>query len=161
MKAKILILGLICLFIFAYCESPANPEIEKVLNSDSTDSVGLPQATLKITTIPEAPVFTFVPSPDWDETNAYSQSQFTLIVTETNGVGGDIRIRLHWGAYYPGALWSTEGKFEPFGVLSSEINLRIYSPSTISYLTFWVDGTDDNGNSFDFTVEITCTSEEN
>ena len=32
MKAKILILGLICLFIFAYCNSPADPEIKKALN---------------------------------------------------------------------------------------------------------------------------------
>lgn len=32
MKTKILTLGLFCLFIFAYCNSPADPEIEKTLN---------------------------------------------------------------------------------------------------------------------------------
>lgn len=32
MRTKVLILGLICLFVFAYCNSPADPEIEKVLN---------------------------------------------------------------------------------------------------------------------------------
>lgn len=32
MRIKLLILGLICLFIFAYCNSPADPEIEKTLN---------------------------------------------------------------------------------------------------------------------------------
>ncbi|MBA7496914.1 hypothetical protein ES702_07523 [subsurface metagenome] len=32
MKTKILVLGLICLFVFAHCNSPADPEIEKVLN---------------------------------------------------------------------------------------------------------------------------------
>lgn len=37
MKAKILILGLVCLFVFAYCESPANPEIEKALNPEPSD----------------------------------------------------------------------------------------------------------------------------
>lgn len=32
MRVKVLILGLICFFIFAYCNSPADPEIEKTLN---------------------------------------------------------------------------------------------------------------------------------
>jgi len=32
MRTKILILGLICLFVFTYCDSPADPEIEKALN---------------------------------------------------------------------------------------------------------------------------------
>jgi len=32
MKTKILTLGLICFFIFAYCKSPADPEIKKTLN---------------------------------------------------------------------------------------------------------------------------------
>ena len=32
MRVKILALGLICFFIFAYCNSPADPEIEKTLN---------------------------------------------------------------------------------------------------------------------------------
>lgn len=32
MRTKILILGLICFFIFTYCKSPADPEIEKILD---------------------------------------------------------------------------------------------------------------------------------
>lgn len=35
MKTKILILALICFFVFAYCNSPANPEIEKALNPEN------------------------------------------------------------------------------------------------------------------------------
>lgn len=35
MKAKILILGLVCLFVFTYCESPASPE--KALNPEPPD----------------------------------------------------------------------------------------------------------------------------
>jgi len=31
MRAKILTLGLICFFIFAYCESPASPDIEEII----------------------------------------------------------------------------------------------------------------------------------
>jgi len=161
MKTKVLILWLFCFLVFAYCESPVDPKIEEALNNLVIEEPEvLPRAVLNVSTIPELPIFTFVPSPDWDDSKAYSQSQFTLVVAETNGVGGNIRIRLHWGAYYPGVLWSVEGKFEPFDVLSSEINLRIYSTSTISYLKFWIDGTDNNGYSFDFIVEIVCAVEE-
>ncbi|NQT79218.1 MAG: hypothetical protein HQ555_02345 [Candidatus Aminicenantes bacterium] len=31
MRAKILLLGLICLFIFSFCKSPADPEIEEII----------------------------------------------------------------------------------------------------------------------------------
>lgn len=41
MRIKILILGLICFFIFAYCTSPADPKIKKALN-DPVASLILP-----------------------------------------------------------------------------------------------------------------------
>lgn len=37
MRVKILVLGLICFVIFAYCNSPADPEIEEVLKLPSID----------------------------------------------------------------------------------------------------------------------------
>lgn len=37
MRIKILTLGLICFFIFAYCNSPADPEIEKALDPGNPD----------------------------------------------------------------------------------------------------------------------------
>jgi len=42
MRAKIFILGLICIFLFAYCNSPADPEIKKVLNPGNPGNPGLP-----------------------------------------------------------------------------------------------------------------------
>lgn len=42
MRTRILILGLICLFIFAYCNSPADPDIEKALNPGNPNFIGLP-----------------------------------------------------------------------------------------------------------------------
>lgn len=41
MKAKILTLGLICFFIFAYCTSPADPQIEKALNPGNPGNPGI------------------------------------------------------------------------------------------------------------------------
>jgi len=42
MRTKILILGLICLFVFVYCNSPADPEIKKVLSPENSNPVVLP-----------------------------------------------------------------------------------------------------------------------
>jgi len=42
MRAKVLNLSLICLFVFAYCESPADPEIKSALNPENSNPVVLP-----------------------------------------------------------------------------------------------------------------------
>jgi len=170
MRTKILILSLICLSIFAYCTSPADPQIEKALNPGNPGNPGnsgiietsgddppvilyftekhlfagshalswsvaespvatvttswgtgevplmvsgncvwvdettifiltatgaggsaeafleiVPkkQAVLEITTIPEVPIFHYDPTPYYEK----SESTFTLIITETNGIG--------------------------------------------------------------------------
>jgi len=45
MKTKILILSLICLFIFAYCTSPADPQIEKALNPGNPGNPGITETS--------------------------------------------------------------------------------------------------------------------
>lgn len=223
MKAKILILSLICFFIFTYCNSPADPEIEKALNPGNPGNPGLPviasftathqQSTwqdyepnawwnsyfilswsvtdattisidqgigeveavdtktvqipstvamttfiltatngegqitdscvaehpahtvLEITTIPEVPVFYYYSGFD------KSESTFTYVFTETNGVGGYFQASLSFDS---GACSFPidQQTFEPFGTLSILHNACAKSRPTI--MTIWLEGWDNN-----------------
>lgn len=46
MRTKVLILGLICLLIFAFCNSPADPEIEKALKFANVTMIYGPKGSL-------------------------------------------------------------------------------------------------------------------
>jgi len=232
MRTKVLILGLICLLVFAYCNSPADPEIEKALNpgnptnsgtietvgddppvilyfyeehigagshnifwsvaetpaatvTTSWGSGGAPlagittvwvsettiytltatngagstiesltiepkkQAILEVATIPEIPIFHYhlsVGSPD------RSYSTFTIIITETNGIGGTATIRPE----YPptgscgGALYNM--KFDPFGSVSHPYDACANGRPTIMIIK--ITGYDDNGYTISTEVEI-------
>lgn len=240
MKTKILTLGLICLFIFAYCTSPADPQIEKALNpgnpgnssllaiasftathqishfmadhQQSTEqggwwsssfilswsvtnatTVSIDQgigeveavgtetvqirstiamttyiltatngegqitascvaehpkhAVLEITTIPELPVFYYYSDPAFDN----SQSTFTIVITETNGVGGYFHSRLDYDT--PGCGWPF-GKeiIEPFGTVSIiAIACANQRPTTMA---IWIEGWDNNNCEIDVQVNI-------
>jgi len=218
MKAKILTLGLICFFIFAYCNSPADPEIEKALN-DPVASLILPtivsftssnpdrdryitiswevknatsiwlqfpksplqrdvshmpigsvnhdvygksredavrmtyalaasnddgsvreeievvsaSAILEITTIPPVPVFTYVVDPEFpnNESKSYWTTSFTIVLTETYGIGGEVRIELYKPYDGPGAPgFGAMRDFEPYGILTSSASRRLYRPAS-------------------------------
>jgi len=60
MRVKIFISGLALFFIFIYCNSPADPEVEKTLTQNSGPIDGenpVSQIELEITTIPESMCF--------------------------------------------------------------------------------------------------------
>lgn len=232
MKTKILILGLMCLFIFAYCNSPADPEIEKALNpgnpgnpgpteddppvilyfyeehiaagshnifwgvaetpvatvitswgsgevpltgittvwvserttytltatngaGETSESITIEpkeRAVLEVAMIPEIPIFHYhleVGSPD------RSYSNFTIIITETNGIGGTANIRPE----YPptgscgGALYNM--KFDPFGSVSHPYDACANGRPTTMIIK--ITGSDDNGYTIDTQVEIPFT----
>lgn len=216
MKIKILILGLICLFVFAYCESPADPQIEKALNPSNPDlpvieyfnvlnqrgnvftlswsvtnattvsidqRIGEVEATgyidgiqiietttykltainsdgqktasviadlsgralLEVSTIPEVPVFYYCSSFD------NSQSCFTVIVTETNGVGGYIHSTISFDSGECG--WPIPKKtFEPFSSISVLYDACAESRPTT--MTIWVTGWDDNNCEINMQVNV-------
>lgn len=92
MRTKILTLGLICLFIFVYCQKDinnphSNNPYELFENSEEKLTK---HANLEITIIPEIPIFTYCPNSDT------SKTAFTLVLTETNGVVGYIKPTFHF-----------------------------------------------------------------
>lgn len=223
---KLGVLGLICLFIFAYCNSPADPEIKKALNPEPiilptinyftatpleivmgnssilswsvkdairveidqgigvveseaaievspattttytltainndgkktasvTVTVVLPRAILKITIIPEVPVFTFVGDSDDNDLNDYYYSSFTIVVAETNGVGGNVEVMLRF-LVSTGPFFGAARGFEPFGTVSLDIYVRHYRTEP-PYIKADITGVDNNGYSFDISFTI-------
>ena len=118
MRAKVLTLGLICIFIFICCEG-------NIKNPHSANPYDLPgnseekptkHAILEITIIPEIPVFTYYPDSDT------SQTTFTLILTEINGVVGYIKPTFHFwvagGAGCKSHLYLPTKDFDRYGVIS-------------------------------------------
>lgn len=91
MRAKILTLGLACLLVFVSCKGIQNPH-----SIDPYESFGnsvenfKKHANLEITIIPEIPIFNYYPDSD------SSQTAFTLVITETNGVVGYVRPTFHF-----------------------------------------------------------------
>lgn len=230
MRTKILTLGLICFFIFTYCNSPADPEIEKALNPGNPGNPGLPviasftvtheisnfqvdhqqstdqgrwwnsyfvlswsvtdattvsidqgigeveavgtetvqipstiamttyiltaingegqitascvaehpaHAVLEITTIPELPVFYYYSGPGFDN----SQSTFTIVITETNGVGGYVHSSISFDSGSCG--WPIlKETFEAFGIVSILYNACAEQRPTM--MNIWLRGWDNN-----------------
>lgn len=216
MRTKILIMGLICLFIFAYCkkgvENPHSPIIdpptivlnpptivsftsanpdknrfitiswevenstrvvlqhskppyvrdvnptgsveEEVYGDTLEDAVKMnysliaynddenvredivvesAAAALEITTIPPVPVFIYVVDPEFpnDQSKSYWTSSFTVVLTETYGVGGKVRIELYKPYDGPGTPGFGEMRaFEPYGILTSSKSIRLYRPAS-------------------------------
>ena len=97
-------------------------------------------ATLGISTIPEIAIWTYYPFLDSAESN------FTVVLTESNGVGGEIS-RIAVGTYIDSDLCFLNeyegGMFNPNGTLS-----RYLSPIATCKLTLviiYVEGVDNNG----------------
>lgn len=154
MKTKILTLGLICFFIFAYCTSPADLEIKNILNPGNPGNPNNPgvllQAILEINTIPEVPAFYYYK--DWDK----SESTFTIVITETNEVGGFFHSRLSFDTVSCGWSFSKE-VFEPLDTVS--ILAKACARQRPITMTFWLKGYDDNGYEIDMQVNIPFTFE--
>ena len=161
MRAKIFVLGLICFFIFAYCESPADPGMKNALtqnsgsanearSSDLEEKPSRSLAVLEISTIPKVPVFYYYEGFD------KSESIFTIVIKETNGVGGYFHSRLSYDS--PSCGWSFPKKiFEPVGIVS--ILAKACARQRPTTMTFWLTGYDDNGYEIDIQVNIPFTFE--
>jgi len=109
------------------------------------------RAILEVTTIPEVPVFHYYEGFD------NSQSTFTLIITETNGVGGYVQTGLGFDTGCCG--WSERSKktFEAFGTKSYEaVACAKLRPTT---MTFWLEGWDDNNCEIRMQVKISVVLE--
>lgn len=151
MRIKILVLGLICLFAFAYCNSPADPEIEKALNPPDSDlDEPLPRAILEVTTNPELPIFTY------DSIVHCTFYEFIIIITETNGVGGQFDPMLWTDAVREdgcGHQTSFANEiFEPYGTIQIFVDWRARCKPTI--MTLRLKGYDNNNYEIDVLVEI-------
>ena len=118
MRVKILIVGLICFFIFTSCRKGinnphSNNPYEPFENSEEKIKK---HAILEITIIPEIPIFTYYPDSDT------SQTTFTLVITETSGVVGYITPTFHfWVADGTGCkshLYLNKTDFDRFGTIS-------------------------------------------
>jgi len=115
---------------------------------------------LEITTIPEPPVFTYhpyegeEPNPplDWSSSSA----NFIIVITETNGVGGKVELRLH--TFIVGESRCSKKnplhweRFEPYGVIKVLVNKRV--PCRPTTMILHLDGYDDNNCIIDTQVGI-------
>lgn len=147
MKTKILLLTFICFFIFAYCTSPADPEIEKVLNPENPGPPTVSLAEFELTIVPEQPVFTYYPDSDT------SKATFTLVITETGGevgAGFDSKVISFINSSEIDSCYSKHllewRTIEASGSVSHEWVLEV--PCRPKYVQTNIVGTDNNGISF-------------
>jgi len=117
MRAKIIIPGLILLTLISCQKGIENPHsnnpYELIENSDLKIKK---HAILEINMIPKIPIFTYYPDSDT------SQTTFTLVITETNGVVGYIKPTFHfWVEDKAGCkshLYLNKTEFDRFGIIS-------------------------------------------
>lgn len=110
------------------------------------------KAILEISTIPAPPFFDYYPDPNDNDLLSYYHAIFTLNVTETAGVGGNVLIYLYAGSRYTGPFFSSQKEFGAFGTLSYTIDVRVskhdFNPPPEPTITVKLFGSDNNGYSF-------------
>lgn len=92
MRTKVLILGLLCFFIFAHCNSPADPEIKKVLNPEPPDPIEPTPVIVRVKeylfkmTIDFTDVLFPFPPPDYSYWEGYVHIYSSTLLTQLSSV---------------------------------------------------------------------------
>ena len=102
-------------------------------------------AELDISLSPEIPIFL------WDPIYGICLSEFTILMTETAGVGGEITSLIVTAWAYDEMFYSQEfggGTFDPFQTLSRYISLILFGHPDL--IIFGIEGVDNN----DYAIEL-------
>lgn len=97
----------------------------------------------------------------WNLGYNYIFISFSVIISESNGVGGrvsTIQAQLFKENKFITQQTNEGERFNPFGSFKSSFNLKVYGPDyKVDKLTITTKGGDDNGYSFEETVSYNLT----
>jgi len=152
MRAKILVLGLILLTAISCQKGIENPHsnnpYEVFRNSEEKPRK---HANLEITIIPEVPIFTYYPDSD------SSQTTFTLVLIETNGVVGYIKPTFHFwvvnGTGCKSHCYLPTTDFDRYGVISFDCP-QVHMRCRPTNMALCVEGFDSGGFQISIRVDL-------
>jgi len=155
MRTKVLTLGLILLMVVSCQKGIKNPHSNNPyeLPGNSVENFKK-HATLEITIIPEIPIFTYYSDSD------ISQTTFTLVLTEINGVQGYVRPTFHFwvegGAGCKSHHYLPRTDFDRYGTLSfycPQVDMRCRPTN----MALCLEGFDVSGYQISVRVDIPFT----